>query len=218
MEKLREQYDRCDRSQGELDRHCPDQGRPERTTIRGRTRAIRARKETRMDTEETATIVRLVNRSSPAAGRQTTYETWPSSSATGFRLRPRPPHRHAHSERFCAAADSSRGRARPAPPAHRRSAPCRAIAARRSASSTPAVDAPTRNNRRARQETLARLALRDARGMQERPPHPPVSPAERLATYRVNALVRAQPGVRCVQHRRGTPRTSRPGPARRKRG
>jgi hypothetical protein len=73
---------------------------------------------------------------------------------------------------------------------------------------------PNEDYRRAKQEMLATLALRDTAAMQERPAHPPVSAAERHAAYRVKCpWCSTQPGSRCVNTVAGTPKDE-PHPAR----
>lgn len=95
----------------------------------------------------------------------------------------------------------------------------RTVAEAIAASSLRELDAgpsmpPNEDYRRAKQEMLATLARRDAGAMRERPPHPPVSAAERHAAYGVKCpWCSAQPGSRCVNTVAGTPKAE-PHPAR----
>jgi hypothetical protein len=172
-----------------------------------------------MDTEETATIVRLVKSIFPQQPiDKTTYETWhlvighldyTVAQAAVIAI--------AHSERFCAAADiireADRAQRRHAHPSERTVAEAVAASSLRELDAGP-FPPPSEDYRRAKQEMLATLALRDARAMRERPPHPPVSAAERHAAYRVKCpWCSAQPGSRCVNTVAGTPKDE-PHPAR----
>ena len=156
-----------------------------------------------MAPEETATIVRLVKSVFPQQPLDsTTYETWhlvighldfAAAQAAVIAI--------AHSQRFCAASDiiaeADRATHRRAQPSERTVREAIEASSLRELAVGPATP-PNEDYRRAKQEMLAKLAIRDAAAMQEGPQHPPVSNDDRHAAYTVKCpWCDAQPGNRC---------------------
>lgn len=172
-----------------------------------------------MDTEETATIVRLVKSVFPQQPiDKTTYETWhlvigelefTAAQAAVIAI--------AHSERFCSAADiigqAERASRRHAHPSERTVAQAIEESSLRELAVVPSTP-PNEDYRRAKEALLGKLQSRDVAAMQDAPQHPPVSVADRRAAYAVKCpWCDALPGSRCVNTAQGTPKAD-PHPAR----
>lgn len=165
-----------------------------------------------METEETATVVRLVKSLFPQQPIDaSTYETWHLVIGhLGFDDAQAAVISVCHSQRFCAASDivgeAERASRRHAHPSERTAAEAIAESSLRELDSSPSGP-PNAAYQRAKADLLARTAERDAALLGDAPVHPPVAAVARRLAYAVACpWCQAQPGARCSNTVLGTPK------------